>query len=232
MLIRSLPRRGTRWLPEIGLAALLSTALAGTAFALTSDRGSVIREQPERLAGDPLQDLRGAPGSQILQSSVPVPGIAARVRALSVGVMTYTSEAGQLCFSTGPVRAGRVGRVTESAEFYALDAGDAPGPCGDNRENFLVLGGIAFSHVSRSELDADAPQPIIYGAVADLDTAVRVTWPRGETTRATVRAAAKGTDLQGGAGTFLAAGPIGQVPDGARVTLLRPDGTVIHVFDL
>lgn len=78
----------------------------------------------------------------------------------------------------------------------------------------------------------DIPQAVVYGLVADLDTEVRVSLPDGTTTKASGHAVAKGTYLQGAAGTFVAAGTVGQLSEGAKESLVRPDGTLIDTFGL
>jgi hypothetical protein len=126
---------------------------------------------------------------------------------------------------------GRVGHVGPNG-FHALDPADAPGSCGDIRENLADFGGIALGHEGGSAGDPDVRQAIVYGLVADRSTRVRVTWRDGRTADAAVGFVRDPAPTQGAQGVFVLAAVPGLSLRRARVELLRPDGALLHAFDL
>jgi hypothetical protein len=210
--------------PEIGLALILTATLASTAAALSSVRAPAPAASP---LNQPM-DLRGAAGSQQLRAQATT-SAARSGRPLSVGMMTYTTNDGLVCFAAGPTRGGEVGRMGPRG-FRALEADEGSGSCGDIQQNLKDFGGIALAHTSGSETDGKLPQGIVYGIVADPSTVIRVTWADGTTEEATPTLTGSPEELQGGTGAFALAAPLGQETSGARVDFVHPNQTVIHSF--
>jgi hypothetical protein len=188
---------------------------------------------PALAATQPWDEFSGPAGSHKLEAEASVPSAGAEHTdaAPAVGVITYKSRSGLACLAAGPIENGRVGRYGRTGGFRAFDASEAPGPCGDIRDNLKEFGGIALAHSSGSKMDADLPQGILYGFVADRSTTVRVTWADKRSENAAVRPTASPEELQGAKGTFVLAALPGERLSGARVELLRPDGSLIHVFE-
>lgn len=181
---------------------------------------------PALAATRPWEDkYAGPPGSQKLRVEAPAPGPAEE----TAGVLTYSTRSGLVCLAAGPVQDGRVGRFGPTG-FYPLDAADAPGQCGDIAQNLADFGGIALAFgggtVPRRE------PLIVYGLVASRDTRVRVTWPNGHAELARVTATDAPAELQGAEGVFAVVAAPDVDLGGTRVELLRPDGTLLHTFQM
>jgi hypothetical protein len=218
---RQLVPRSRRWSRRL----LRRGALVSLAIAVTG--------VPALAATRPWDVLSGWPGTQKLQAKADVPAAAAEHPdpAPAVGVMTYRSRGGLVCLAAGPVENGRVGRYGPDGAFRAFDASEAPGPCGDIRQNLDEFGGIALAHSSGSRERANVPQGILYGLVADRSTRARVTWADGRTEIAPVSPVASPKELQGAEGTFVLAPAPGERLGGAQLELVAPSETVLHTFE-
>lgn len=212
---RPLLRRHARNVPLIAVVATLG--LGGVAVAAVGFLDSSARQ------------VTGAAGSGELKLSEPTRTASARSTGNRIGLLTYRSQSGGLCFVTGPVRDGQVGSIGKGGTFTPTDPADAPGMCGEFDENIAEFGGIALGSSSASEEDPKRPQAVVYGVVGDPRTIVTVTAVDGTELPVEVKRVA---GLGSASAAFSVPLPVGAPLEGATVTLTSRAGRVLHTFEL
>ncbi|RKQ86137.1 hypothetical protein C8N24_4147 [Solirubrobacter pauli] len=229
------PRRIAR--ASVALAALAAVVAAVILVPGRGGAGPATDERPvpTATASPPVvatptpgdDPYRGAPDSQIVAATAPIPG-----SQDVAGILTYRSAGGKACLAAGYVVDARVGRYGRDGRFTPLDAADAPGSCGDIRENLADFGGVVLGRNDVVPGTSRRAQAIVHGLVASRSTRVTVTWRDGERARARVAPTRAPEDLDGATGAFVLAGRPGVELRGATVELTAPDGTVLHRFEL
>ena len=163
-----------------------------------------------------------------------------RRRSIAVRAAVPGRTATSASWRTGQGRARLPGRGPDPGRprrphrpqrlLRTLDPADAPGSCGEFRENFADFGGIALAH-SHVDDAGDRPQGIVYGLLAAASTAVRVTWSDGSTANATISPVDDPDQVGEAQAAFAAVAAPGVRPERRARRAPTPRRHRLHTFD-